>query len=151
MILGITGAVTTPSTPQVRQALFRKFDTNGDGVIDKPEMQAALEAGKKYAAYRQKGNLSAEQVFEKFDTNKDGVISQGEFDVGLSKAQSSTGTSINATSSVVDFLTAVNGSGGTAASTTNQAGTITSLLKNHLAECGRLAKLQTSQSFTKVV
>ena len=101
-------ALGSNTVSQIRQALFRKLDTNGDGVIDKTEMKAALEGGRKTSAVGSKG-ASLGQVFAKLDTNNDGVISQSEFDAALSKAQDGAGAYLSGTtSSLVNYLVATN-------------------------------------------
>lgn len=55
-------------------AVFREFDTSGDGLIELDELQAALsKAGKQVTPEE------AQDIFRKVDTNGDGMISLEEF------------------------------------------------------------------------
>ena len=47
MIDGITSVGSSTTVSQIRMALFKKLDTNGDGMIDKTEIKAVLETGQK--------------------------------------------------------------------------------------------------------
>lgn len=58
-----------------RTELFKKLDTNGDGVLSKDEFMAL--AAKAHDPAKAKERL--EKRFAKLDTNKDGVISLDEF------------------------------------------------------------------------
>ncbi len=151
MIDGIAG-IGSNTVSQIRQALFRKLDTNGDGVIDKTEMKAALQSGKKVSAAGNK-DASLGQVFGKLDTNGDGVISESEFDAALSKAPDAAGAYLaGTTSSLVNYLVATNNQAGAAGSATAQTGAVNSLLKNYLAQAGQVARLQAAaQAFAAVV
>jgi Ca2+-binding EF-hand superfamily protein len=150
MIDGITSIGSSTTASQLRRALFKKLDTNGDGVIDKAEVKAALESGKKTSAAGSKG-ASLDQVFAKLDTNNDGVISQSEFDAALSKAQGSAGAYLSGTtSSLVNDPVAANGASA-AGSASAQTGGVNNVLKNYLAQCGQFARQQTGQGFTTVV
>ena len=151
MIDGITNTGSSTTASQIRMALFRKLDTNGDGVIDKAEIKAALESGRKTSALGNKG-ASLSQEFAKLDTNNDGVISQSEFDAALSKAQDSAGAYLSGTTpSLVNHLVATNGQNGAAGSASAQTGAVNNLLKNYFAQCAQLAGQQTTQGFTTVV
>lgn len=57
------------------QNLFNKIDTNGDGSIDKTEMESIVS----------KSGLSVEDIFSKLDTDQDGVIGKNDFEEALSK------------------------------------------------------------------
>ncbi len=151
MINGIGSMGSSSSVSQIRMALFKKLDTNGDGVIDKTEMKAALATGKKSSAVGKNG-ASLGQAFAKLDTNNDGVISQSEFDAALSKTQDNTGAYLaGSTSSLVNYLVATNGQTGSAGSASGQAGAVNNLLKNYLAQCGQVARQQAAQGFAAVV
>ena len=54
---------------KMAQAMFKKLDTNGDGKIDKSELQSATKSGK---------GPSADELMSKADTNGDGSISLDE-------------------------------------------------------------------------
>jgi Ca2+-binding EF-hand superfamily protein len=151
MVDGIAG-VGSNTVSQIRQALFRKLDTNGDGVIDKTEMKAALQGGKKTSATGNQG-ASLRQVFGKLDTNNDGVISESEFDAALSKTQDAAGAYLaGTTSSLVNYLVTTNSQGGAAGAAAGQTGAVNNILKNYLAQAGQVARLQAAaQGFTAVV
>jgi Ca2+-binding EF-hand superfamily protein len=70
MVSGISSA-STASLSALRQQMFNKIDTNGDGSIDKSEMTALIE-----------GNTSSlvSSIFGSQDSDQDGLISQIEFD-----------------------------------------------------------------------
>lgn len=146
MIDGVTGMSGADAMSQMRQILFRRFDTNGDGVIDKAEMTAALSAGRKHPAGSPKGSPTLDQAFAKLDTNNDGVISQSEFSAALSSGGSGSLFS-GATSSLVDFLTSGAGP------VSGPEGATSGLLKNYLAQCSEVAKQRAAQThtFTKIV
>jgi len=55
MIDGITSIGSSTTASQLRMALSRKLDANKSGVIDKAELKAALERGKKTSAVGNKG------------------------------------------------------------------------------------------------
>ena len=151
MIDGITSIGSSTAASQIRMALFRKLDANGDGVVDKAEMKAALESGRKTSAVGKKG-ASPGQTFAKLDTNNDGVISQSELDAALSKAQDSAGVYLSGTtSSFVNYLVATNGQNGAAGSASAQTGAVNNLLKNYFAQSGQLSRLQAGQGLTTVV
>jgi Ca2+-binding EF-hand superfamily protein len=152
MISGISGTGGISTALQIRQALFNRLDANGDGVIDKAEIEAALQSGKKTAAG---GNNSvfAAQVLGKLDTNNDGVITQSEFDAAFTKAQQSSGPFLSgSTSALVNYLVSGTGGNGTAGPASIQTDAVNNALKNYLAQCGQLAKQQAmAQSFTRIV
>ena len=152
MIDGITNIGSSTTASQIRMALFKKLDTNGDGVIDKAEMKAALESGRKKSTVGNKGGESLGQAFGKLDTNNDGVISQSEFNAALSKAQDSAGAYFSGTTpSLVNHPVATNGQNGAVGSASAQTGAVNNLLKNYFAQCAQLAGQQAGQGFTTVV
>ncbi len=75
MISGISSFNAT-SLSEMRQAMFNKIDTSGDGAIDKNEITALLE---------QNASTLVEGLFGTLDSNQDGLISQIESDSGLAK------------------------------------------------------------------
>ncbi len=52
---GITGIGSSNTATQMRMVLSKKLDASGDGVIDKTEIRAALEAGKGASTVGHKG------------------------------------------------------------------------------------------------
>jgi hypothetical protein len=136
----------------MRLTLSKKLDAGGDGVVDKTEMMATLQSGRKTAAVGNKGG-SPGQVFAKIDTNNDGVISQSELDAALSKAQDSAGASLSgSTSSPVNDPAPANGAKGAAGSASGQTRAVNNVLKNYLAQCGQAAgQQQAGLGFTAVV
>ena len=75
MISGISSSSTT-SLAELRQQMFNKIDSNGDGSIDKSEMTALIE---------QNSSTLVSSIFGSQDTNQDSLISQIEFDSGMAK------------------------------------------------------------------
>ena len=147
MIHGVGSAGSTYGTSQMRQALFRKLDANGDGVIDKTELQAAFESNNKAGA-RRNGSASADKTFAALDTNKDGVISQSEYNAALSKSQNSGGSPLTGPTS---WLVGLMGAGsGTGAQAYGPQNTTQGALKSYLA-CGQAAGPLSAQGFAKVV
>jgi hypothetical protein len=55
MIEGITSIGSSTTASQIRQALGNKLDASGDGVVDKAEIEAALESGRKTSAAGKQG------------------------------------------------------------------------------------------------
>ena len=75
MIGGISGGGYDVTS--IWQNLFKKIDQNGDGSIDKTEIESIVS----------KSDLNVEDVFTKLDTDQDGVIGQNEYQDALSKLQ----------------------------------------------------------------
>lgn len=74
MINGISSRAA--SLAEMRQAMFNKIDTSGDGSIDKSEITALIE---------QNTSTLVEGLFGTLDSDEDGLISQIESDSGLAK------------------------------------------------------------------
>jgi Ca2+-binding EF-hand superfamily protein len=75
MISGISSS-TAASLSEMRQAMFNKIDTSGDGSIDKDEMAALIH---------QNTSTLVDGLFGNLDADQDGLISQIESDSGLAK------------------------------------------------------------------
>jgi Ca2+-binding EF-hand superfamily protein len=75
MISGISSS-TAASLSEMRQAMFNKIDTSGDGSIDKDEMTALIQ---------QNTSTLVDGLFGNLDADQDGLISQIESDSGLAK------------------------------------------------------------------
>jgi hypothetical protein len=147
MVQGVGSAGSTLGTSQVRQALFKKMDANGDGVIDKTELRAALESHNKAGSHRTR-NASSDKVFAALDTNKDGAISQGEFNTALSKSKKSGITSLAGATS---WLLGLVGAGsGTLAQANGLQAAAQGASRSYQA-CSRVAAPLSAQGFTKVV
>lgn len=147
MIQGVGSVGSTYGNPQLRQALFKKLDSNGDGVIDKTELQAALE-GHNQTGARRSGSATLNKIFSALDTNKDGVISQSEYTAALSKSQGSgDGSVTGATSWLVGLMAAGSGTG---AQSYGPQNTAQGALRNYLA-CSQAAAPLQAQGFMKVV
>ncbi|OGJ95015.1 MAG: hypothetical protein A2487_11535 [Candidatus Raymondbacteria bacterium RifOxyC12_full_50_8] len=71
MINSIGSVDTSSLMSQMAAKMFKRLDTNEDGGIDKTELQAMLDKGKKQGP-------SVDEIFEKMDTNKDGKIDEEE-------------------------------------------------------------------------
>lgn len=82
---GVSGAASPWSSPggssvSRQERMFAKIDTNGDGSVDKAELQTAFDA----IAKKTGGTaLNADDVFSKFDTNGDGKLSASELHAGM--------------------------------------------------------------------
>lgn len=72
------------SMAQMRQKMFSKIDTNGDGKLDADELAAMVANGPK-------GGPTADDILGKIDTNGDGAISESEFNAGQDQAQGAGG------------------------------------------------------------
>jgi Ca2+-binding EF-hand superfamily protein len=75
MISGISSS-NAASLSEMRQAMFNKIDTSGDGSIDKSEITALIE---------QNTSTLVDGLFGNLDADQDGLISQIESDSGLAK------------------------------------------------------------------
>jgi Ca2+-binding EF-hand superfamily protein len=75
MISGISSS-SAASLAEMRQAMFNKIDTSGDGSIDKNEITALIE---------QNTSTLVEGLFTNLDSDQNGLISQIESDSGLAK------------------------------------------------------------------
>ncbi len=87
MISSISSGSNLTSMIQMRQQMFSKIDTNGDGKHDADELSAM-------AANGPQDGPSAEDILTQFDTDGDGSISESEFnaaDPGSSGAMSGAG------------------------------------------------------------
>jgi len=80
MVSGISsfGSFNSASLSEMRQKMFNKIDTGGDGAIDKGEFSAM--AG-------QNASSLVDELFGKMDTDQDSLISKTEFDAALSKLE----------------------------------------------------------------
>jgi Ca2+-binding EF-hand superfamily protein len=80
------GRIFKKLAPEKQQAVFRRLDTNGDGVIspkDRPESRFKRD-GEKGRPKRPDGNMpdGPRQIIRQLDTDKDGALSFEEFRVG---------------------------------------------------------------------
>ncbi len=77
------GGIGPFDSAKMAEAIFKKIDANGDGSLDKPEIQAAT-----------KGRIgpSPELILSKFDTNHDDKLSEAEFKDSLKKMGGPGGT-----------------------------------------------------------
>jgi Ca2+-binding EF-hand superfamily protein len=75
MISSISGSssLTQSYMAQMRQQMFNKIDTDGDGKHSKEEISAMVANGPQ-------GGPSVDEIFSKADTDGDGYISQSEFE-----------------------------------------------------------------------
>jgi Ca2+-binding EF-hand superfamily protein len=80
MVSGISGfgSFSSASLSEMRQKMFNKIDTGGDGAIGKSEFSAM--AG-------QNASSLVDELFGKMDTDQDSLISKTEFDAALSKLE----------------------------------------------------------------
>lgn len=87
MISSISSSMTTYQTSlsQMRQSMFDKIDTNGDGKHDADELAAMTANGPS-------GAPTADEILSSFDTDGDGAISESEYNAAQD-AQSATSTS----------------------------------------------------------
>ncbi|HOW54822.1 MAG TPA: EF-hand domain-containing protein [Syntrophorhabdaceae bacterium] len=74
MISSVSGlsSFNQSSMIQMRQQMFGKIDTNGDGKHDADELARMVASGPQ-------GGPSVEDILSKFDTDSDGAISESEF------------------------------------------------------------------------
>ena len=77
MISGIQGNmnVSTDMMEQMRDKMFARTDANGDGQIDKAEMEEFAA----HMAERTGQSASVEDIFASADSDGDGLISKTEF------------------------------------------------------------------------
>ncbi len=77
------GGIGPFDSAKMAEAIFKKIDANGDGSLDKSEIQAAT-----------KGRIgpSPELILSKFDTNHDDKLSEAEFKDSLKKMGGPGGT-----------------------------------------------------------
>jgi Ca2+-binding EF-hand superfamily protein len=75
MISSISGlsSLTQSSMAQMRQQMFSKIDTNGDGKHDKIELAQMVANGPQ-------GGPTVDDILSRFDTDGDGAISEAEFE-----------------------------------------------------------------------
>jgi len=101
MISAISGSnsLTQSYMAQMRQQMFNKIDTNGDGKHSKEEISAM-------AANGPKGGPSVDEIFSRADTDGDGYISQTEFEADSPPDQQMQGSGFGGMASVssADFL-----------------------------------------------
>ena len=82
MISGISGSGGYPPTidaatmQQRKEEMFARVDTNGDGGIDKAELQVMLDK----MAERDGQTRDVDELFTQFDVNGDGSLDQTEMD-----------------------------------------------------------------------
>jgi len=83
------------------QEMFKQVDTNGDGSVDKAELQAFADK----VSAKTGQSMNVDEVLTKYDTNKDGVLSEAEMDAAMaSLAQSSGQTAAGNTQSTDSTL-----------------------------------------------
>jgi Ca2+-binding EF-hand superfamily protein len=75
MINGISSS-STASLAEMKQQMFNKIDTNGDGSIDKSEITSMIE---------ENASSLVNTLFGAQDTNQDDLISSIEFESGMAK------------------------------------------------------------------
>jgi len=82
MISSISGfsSLNQSNMIQMRQQMFSRIDTNGDGKHDKDELAAM-------AANGPQGAPGVDEILEKFDTDGDGAISKAEFEAAAPQEQ----------------------------------------------------------------
>jgi|GEM_PF-3513104 Ca2+-binding EF-hand superfamily protein len=73
-ISSLGGGYDSTSINEMRQAIFQKWDTNGDGSIDASECQSAAETMSQETGL----SITADQMMAIFDLNEDGAITQAE-------------------------------------------------------------------------
>jgi Ca2+-binding EF-hand superfamily protein len=80
MISSIGSSHSMYSMTQMRQQMFAKIDTNGDGKHDKDELAAMVANGPT-------GAPSVDDILSKFDTDGDGAVSESELNAGQDQNQ----------------------------------------------------------------
>ncbi len=68
------GGYNSMSIDQMRQNMFKKWDTDGDGSISQTECQTAADTMSGETGL----SITADQMMSIFDLNQDGAISQAE-------------------------------------------------------------------------
>jgi Ca2+-binding EF-hand superfamily protein len=84
MIGSIGSSTSMYSMTQMRQHMFSRIDTNGDGKHDKDELTAMVANGPA-------GAPGVDEILAQFDTDSDGAISETEFNAGQDQAQGAGG------------------------------------------------------------
>lgn len=74
------GSLNQSYMTQMRQQMFNKIDTNGDGKHDKDELAAMVANGPQ-------GAPSVDEILSSFDTDGDGAISESEFEAAAPSGQ----------------------------------------------------------------
>ena len=80
MVSGINsfGSISTASLSEMRQRMFNRVDTSGDGSIDKSEL-AALSG--------ESTSSLVDELLRNMDADQDSLVSLLEFDSSLAKAE----------------------------------------------------------------
>lgn len=101
MISGISGSSSLNQSymTQMRQQMFSKIDTDGDGKHSKEEISAMIANGPQ-------GGPSVDEIFSRADTDGDGSISQTEFEADSPPDRQMQGSGFGGMGSVTsaDFL-----------------------------------------------
>jgi len=125
MISSISGfsSLNQSNMIQMRQQMFSRIDTNGDGKHDKDELAAM-------AANGPQGAPGVDEILEKFDTDGDGAVSKAEFEAGQPQGSGS----VRASSDFEDedelleaLLEALNNEETTTESVTDESDTTTNI------------------------
>jgi Ca2+-binding EF-hand superfamily protein len=77
MISSVGSSNALSQMAEMRQKMFSKIDTNGDGKHDKDELTAMVANGPQ-------NGMSVDQILSDFDTDGDGAVSETEFEAGPS-------------------------------------------------------------------
>lgn len=73
-----SGGMSSTYISQMREKMFQKLDSSGDGKLDSSEISKALGGGSQ-------SSDSASSLITALDTDEDGLLSQLELDAGMSK------------------------------------------------------------------
>lgn len=73
-----SGGMSSTYISQMREKMFQKLDSSGDGKLDSSEISKALSGGSQ-------SSDSASSLISALDTDEDGLLSQLELDAGMSK------------------------------------------------------------------
>lgn len=79
------GRIFSKLVPEKQQAVFRRLDTNGDGVIspsDKPEPPPMRDGGRAHPKRPDGPRMEPRQIIRRLDEDKDGALSFEEFRKG---------------------------------------------------------------------
>ena len=137
MISSISGtsSLTQSYMTQMRQQMFSKIDTNGDGKHDKDELAAMVANGPQAAP-------GVDEILEKFDTDGDGAINKAEFDAGHAQESGSVQASNTEEELLQALLEVLQNEDSTTSSSTDDASENNSTITNLLASLK--AYMQTS-------
>lgn len=88
----LIGSMNTEAMQEHRAQMFARVDQNGDGGVDKSEMQAFAD----HTAEKTGEEINVEDLIAQFDEDGDGVLSQDEMDTAMASLGKNSGRSSGA-------------------------------------------------------